>query len=194
MRASWLLAFAAITAFGSPARLDAQGGSIGTRAPAPAGARPGGGRPAPRAPGAPTRRPLGPITTVPAPGGGYPHRTCVFRSPILGFFAFDPYWWLAPDFVVENPDAPPPAMPPSPRMLGGLQLDVEPRRALVYLDGYLIGTVDQYKGYFQHLETTAGYHILEFISPDYEPLMTGITVVPEKTTTYRASLNRASGR
>ena len=38
-------------------------------------------------------------------------------------------------------------------------------------------TVDQYKGYFQHLETTAGYHVLEFISPDYDPLMTGISVV-----------------
>jgi hypothetical protein len=193
MRASWLIAFAAIAAFGFPARLDAQGGSIGTHIPATAGARPGVGRPAPRAPGASIRRPVGTITTA-SPAGGYAHRTCVFRSPILGFFAFDPYWWVAPDFVAENPDVAPPPMPPAPRMLGGLQLDVEPRRALVYFDGYLIGTVDQYKGYFQHLETTGGYHVLEFISPDYEPLMTGITVVPEKTTTYRASLNRASGR
>ena len=78
--------------------------------------------------------------------------------------------------------------------MGGLQLDVEPRRAFVYVDGFLIGTVDQFKGYFQHLETTAGYHVIEFISPDYEPLMTGVTVVPNMTTTYRAFLNRASGR
>lgn len=78
--------------------------------------------------------------------------------------------------------------------MGGLQLDVEPRRALVYVDGILVGSVDQYKGYFQHLETTAGYHVLEFISPDYDPLITEVTVVPGKTTTYRGFLNKANGR
>ena len=83
---------------------------------------------------------------------------------------------------------------PGPRLTGGLQLDVEPRRALVYLDGVLVGTVDQFKGYFQYLETTAGYHVVEFISPDYDPLIAEVAVVPNRTTTYRASLNRASGR
>jgi hypothetical protein len=120
----------------------------------------------------------------------------VFRSPILGFFAFDPYWWLAPDFTDENGAVPPPMPlpPPGPRLTGGLQLDVEPRKAFVYVDGFLAGTVDQFKGYFQHLETTAGYHVVEFIAPDYEPLITEVTVVPNKTTTYRAFLSRANGR
>ena len=193
MSARWLLVLAAI-AFGASAQLNAQGGSIGTRVPATSGARPGVARPAPGQNGAPVRKPVGTITTLPALRGGYTHRTCIFRSPILGFFAFDPYWWAAPELSDENPPMLPPPPPPGPRPMGGLQLDVEPRRALVYLDGVLVGTVDQFKGYFQHLETTAGYHIVEFISPDYQPLVTEVTVVPEKTTTYRASLTRASGR
>lgn len=183
--------FAVIAAFDASVRLGAQGGSIGTRSPATPGA--GDARPAPRQAGAPVRKPTGTITTLPALRGGYAHRTCIFRSPILGFFAFDPYWWLAPD-VDENPPLLPPPPPAGPRLTGGLQLDVEPRRALVYLDGVLIGTVDQFKGYFQHLETTAGYHVVEFISPDYDPLVTEVNVVPNKTTTYRASLSRAGGR
>jgi len=193
MRARGLLALALIAAFGSSTRLSAQGGSIGTRPPATTAARPGGTRPAPGQNGAPVRRPVGTITTLPALRGGYAHRTCIIRSPILGFFAFDPYWWVAPDAIDPNMPMPPPP-PPGPRLMGGLQLDVEPRRALVYLDGVLIGTVDQFKGYFQHLETTAGYHIVEFISPDYDPLVTEVTVAPNKTTTYRASMSRAGGR
>jgi len=135
------------------------------------------------------------IMTGPSIPRGYVHRVCVVRSPILGLFAFDPYWWLAPDVVDDTFAASPPSMPPpGPRPTGGLQLDVEPRRAIVYLDGIFVGTVDQFKGYFQHLETTAGYHLVEFVAIDYDPLITGVTVSPDRTTTYRASLNRAGGR
>ena len=194
MRTQWLVVLAAV-AFGASARLDAQGGSIGTRAPGTSAARPDGARPpAPGASGS-ARRPVGTITTVRPFSGGFAHRPCVFRSTLLGFFAFDPYWWLAPDFVDENGAPPPmPLPPPGPRLTGGLQLDVEPRKAFVYVDGFLVGTVDQFKGYFQHLETTAGYHVVEFIAPDYDPLVTEVSVAPGKTTTYRASLSRASGR
>jgi len=87
------------------------------------------------------------------------------------------------------------AMPPSGTSLaGGLQLDVEPRRALVYVDRVLAGTVDQFKGYYQHLEISAGFHVIDFLAHDYEPLSVGVTVVPNQTTTFRGFLNRASGR
>ena len=139
-------------------------------------------------------RPRGTIATFPLFPAAREHRLFYFRSSFLGLVAIDPYWWWAPDVDDENL-VPTPVLPaPGPRLMGGLQLDVEPRRAFVYVDGVLVGTVDQFKGYFQHLETTAGYHVIEFISPDYEPLMTGVTVAPNKTTTYRAFLNRASGR
>ena len=34
---------------------------------------------------------------------------------------------------------------------GGVQLDIEPRRAQVYVDGVYVGVVNDFRGYFQHL-------------------------------------------
>jgi hypothetical protein len=184
----WSLTVAMLAALAAPMPLGAQAiGSIGGR---PSGGvhRPGGVRPS--VPAGP--RPRGTITTVPLYPAARGHRPVPFRSSLFGFVYFDPYWWLAPDFGDEG--LMPTMAPPGPRPMGGLQLDVEPRRAFVYVDGFFVGTVDQYKGYFQHLDTTAGYHFIEFLAPDYDPLVTGVTVVPNQTTTYRGFLNRASGR
>jgi hypothetical protein len=189
----WLLVMAVAAAFAVPRQLQAQRGSIGTRS---APTRPGGVRPAPRQPATHIRIRPGAIV-LSASHARSRHRVFVFRSTVAGLFAFDPYWWLAPDVIDDDVDvAALPAELPSPgsRPKGGLQLDVEPRRALVYLDGVLAGTVDQFKGYFDHLETTAGFHVVEFLAADYDPLIVTVTVAPDRTTTYRASLNRAAGR
>ena len=105
----------------------------------------------------------------------------------------DPSWLWAPSGV-DATFLPPEAPPLQPRPLGGLQLDVEPRRALVYLDGWYVGLVDDFSGYYRHLETGAGSHIIEIVAPDYEPLIVDVAVSPGRTVTYRNSLNRAPGR
>jgi hypothetical protein len=186
-----MMALAATVA--AQCQLEAQQGSIGTRS---AAAPRGGVRPAPRQPAAPIRIHAGAIALSPSRARTR-HRVYVLRSPLIGLFALDPYWWLAPDAIEDDVDAaalPPETPSPGSRPTGGLQLDVEPRRALVYLDGVLAGIVDQFKGYFAHLETTAGVHVVEFVAADYDPLIATITVAPDRTTTYRAFLNRAAGR
>jgi len=183
-------------AFAAPRPLQAQQGSIGTRSAAPT--RPGGVRPTARQPATHIRIRPGAIALSASRARAHSRlRVCVFRSTAVGLFALDPYWWLAPDVIDDDVDvAALPVETPSPgsRPKGGLQLDVEPRRALVYLDGVLAGTVDQFKGYFDHLETTAGFHVVEFVAADYDPLIATVTVAPDRTTTYRAFLNRAAGR
>ena len=187
MHARWPLALAVFGIFALPLHLGAQSrvsGGIG---------RPVSSRPAPRSPAPSTHRPLPPIGIVAPFRGTRVHRPIRFRSSLLGIVALDPYWWLYPD--VSDGFARPLVTPPTGQSLsGGIQLDVEPRRALVYVDGVLAGTVDQFKGYYQHLETSAGFHVIDFLAPDYEPLTVGVTVVPNQTTTYRAFLNRAGGR
>lgn len=161
----------------------------------------GTGRPMPSDPGLRSPAPLvrgrlpAPTIGIVAPfRGTYVHRPTHVRSLILGLVVFDWYWWLYPD-VGDGTVARPLAMPLSGTSLsGGLQLDVEPRRAFVYVDRVLAGTVDQFKGYFQHLEISAGFHVIDFLAHDYEPLTVGVTVVPNQTTTFRAFLNRATGR
>lgn len=78
--------------------------------------------------------------------------------------------------------------------LGGLQLDIEPRSAQVYVDGKYTGLVSDFSGYFKHLEIAAGPHIVTVLAPAYEPLTISVVVVPERTITWRASLTRAYGR
>jgi hypothetical protein len=77
---------------------------------------------------------------------------------------------------------------------GGLQLDIEPRRALVYVDGWYVGVVDQFSGYYRHLEIAAGSHTIEILATDYEPLAFDVAISPGRTTTYRGSLQRAEPR
>ena len=112
------------------------------------------------------------------------------RSSILGLLFYSPYWWVDPWVDIESLAPPMALQPPGATLTGGLQLDVEPRRARVYVDGRLAGTVDDFKGYFQHLETSAGFHVISFLTPDYDSLTIGVMVVPSKTITYRGSLNR----
>jgi hypothetical protein len=100
----------------------------------------------------------------------------------------DPYWW-APDSV-DQPFLSP-ALPPSDSgPTGGLQLDIEPRRALVYVDGWFVGVVDQFSGYYHHLDLPARSYRIELVAPDYDPLTVAVMVTPGRTTTYRGALNR----
>ena len=107
---------------------------------------------------------------------------------------FDPSWLWAPSVADQTflvPSAPPQQQQ---RPVGGLQLDIEPRRALVFVDGSFAGLVEDFSGYYRHLEITAGWHIVEIVAPDYQPIVFEVAVSPGRTTTYRNSLNRAMSR
>jgi hypothetical protein len=72
---------------------------------------------------------------------------------------------------------------------GGVQLDVQPWRARVYVDGVYVGRVDDFKGYYQHLDVLAGPHQIVIVEPGYLPLVFDVVVVPGRTLTYRGTLN-----
>src|SRR6185295_13896109 len=82
--------------------------------------------------------------------------------------------------------ASPPLADDAPR--GGLQLDVLPWSAQVYVDGTLAGRVEQFRGYYQHLDLPAGPHAIAVVAPGCEPLVFDVVIVPGKTLTYRAAL------
>jgi PEGA domain-containing protein len=77
--------------------------------------------------------------------------------------------------------------------LGGLQLDIDPRRAEVYVDGAYAGVVDEFSGYFHHLDLPAGPHAVAVVAPGYEPLIFNVIVAPGVTTTQRGTLARGYG-
>ena|SRR5688572_16857603 len=72
---------------------------------------------------------------------------------------------------------------------GGVQLDVQPWRASVFVDGVYKGRVDEFNGYYRHLQVVAGSHEIAVVEPGYTPLIFEVVVVPGRTTTYRGTLS-----
>jgi hypothetical protein len=99
-----------------------------------------------------------------------------------------PIWWqwgivMLPDIT---PLAPLPVIAGGPT--GGVQLDVLPWSAQVYVDGVLAGRVEEFRGYYHHLELAAGPHSIAIVADGYEPQVFTVVVTPGKTVTYRGTL------
>jgi len=121
-------------------------------------------------------------------------RPVAFRSFLGGLLLFDPFWSWSQSATAETfmglvarpqrDDVP----------VGGLQLDVEPRRGQVYADGWYVGVVDDFSGYYRHLSLGAGSHIIEIVADGHVPVTFEIVISPGRTETYRGALPRAPGR
>jgi len=71
---------------------------------------------------------------------------------------------------------------------GEMRLDVTPKDADVYVDGYYAGVVSDFNGTFHHLSVTAGPHVVEFRKDGMETLAVPVFIQPNHTTTYRGSM------
>jgi hypothetical protein len=74
---------------------------------------------------------------------------------------------------------------------GDVRLDVSPKDAAVYVDGYYAGIVDDFNGVFHHLTLTAGPHAIELRKTGLETLTVEMFVQPGQTITYRATMSAA---
>jgi hypothetical protein len=84
------------------------------------------------------------------------------------------------------------ALPPTTKASGDVRLDVKPKDADVYADGFYVGTVEDFSG-SQHLMLTLGQHHLSMQHDGYEPLDVTMTVDSERTVIYRAALTKPAG-
>jgi PEGA domain len=73
---------------------------------------------------------------------------------------------------------------------GSLRLKIKPREAEVYVDGYFVGTVDDFDGIFQRLHLDSGPHRIEVRAPGYETLDFEVRITPDHTTTYQGELKK----
>jgi hypothetical protein len=71
---------------------------------------------------------------------------------------------------------------------GSIRVRANPRTARVYVDGALVGTVDDFDGFSDHLEIAPGTHQLEIRAEGYETYTTDISVRANRTITARAKL------
>ena len=96
---------------------------------------------------------------------------------------------------VRDPDAepaPPAGYDRPPPAFGGVRLRVEPRHAQVFVDGYFVGTVDDFDG-GRGLPLESGPQRIEIRADGYESLELGVRILPDETITYEGELTAAPG-
>lgn len=140
------------------------------------------------------------LSTIPAEaqrhhrGGGRGHVTVIRHSPLLwggGFYSgfYNPYYF---GFSQWYPYPPPFGFPPGVYHGDGavsLRLQVTPREAFVYVDGYAAGVVDDYDGVFQRLRLVPGPHEIVIYHPGLRTLRQNIYYNPGSTHTIRHTLD-----
>jgi len=73
---------------------------------------------------------------------------------------------------------------------GGLRIKVKPREARVRVDGYFVGTVDDFDGAFQKVRLDDGPHKVELSLDGYQPVTFDVLIVSGQTTTYRGKMQQ----
>ena len=117
----------------------------------------------------------------------YPYGYGAFGG--LGYFYYDPYRWYSYDPFYSRPyyygayryDG-------SYYDTGELRIQVVPRHAEVYVDGYFAGSVDDFDGTFQALRLEEGPYKIEIAAPGYEPLEFDVRIQRGRKITYRGEL------
>jgi hypothetical protein len=95
-------------------------------------------------------------------GVGYP----IYARPAYAYpYFYDPFWWGAYDFQYRRYPYPYYYQPSAE-----LRIQVTPRQAEVYIDGYLVGTVDDFDGVFQRLHVPLGEHEITIYSPGHRTI------------------------
>jgi hypothetical protein len=165
-------------------------GSPGDRA-VPRGSRPNPGGPTV---GQAVLRPNPPVHGGGGGGGGwyssYPYYPYYGWAYGLGYYGFyDSWYWGAP-YGYDNGYYGYYGNEQSGR--GGLKLKVEPAFAEVYVDGYYMGTVDDFDGAFQRMDLEVGAHHIEIRAPGYQTIAFDVRIEYGDTVTYRGGLQPLS--
>jgi hypothetical protein len=111
----------------------------------------------------------------------------VHRFPYRYGYAYpspypSPYLYAVPPAVY--------AVPPAGAVYGGVRLQVTPNDAMVYVDGYYVGTVDDFDGSLQRVALEPVPHHFEIQAPGYMTIAFDVNVRPNQTITYRADMQR----
>lgn len=123
---------------------------------------------------------------------GVGYRAVPYRRVFLGGYYYAPlyygypwywynsaFWYGAPYWYPYNGYAP--YAYPGYAGGSGLRLQVTPRNAEVFIDGYYAGVIDNFDGFFQQLDLPPGEHDLELYLPGYRSVQQRIYLQPGKT-------------
>ena len=118
---------------------------------------------------------------------GYPVYP-IYRSP----YFYDPFWWGYADYQF-------PRYPYPPYGYGyydasaDLRIQVSPKQAEVYIDGYLTGTVDDFDGVFQRLRVPLGEHEITIYAQGYRSITQRMLFRPFESYTIKDTMQPLAG-
>ena len=115
----------------------------------------------------------------------YPHGYGTFG---LGYFYYDRYRWSPGSDLTYKGHSDHGNRWGDGFDVGQLRLQVSPRHAQVFVDGYYAGTVDDYDGAFQSLTLESGPYAIQIVAPGYETLDVDVRIIPGQKITYREDL------
>jgi PEGA domain len=118
-------------------------------------------------------------------GGGY------YRPYFYDPFWFDP--WYGFSYGYQYPWGPygyPPYRAYRVDPGASLRLEVKPKDAEVYVDGYYAGIVDDFDGMFQRLSVTPGEHDIELYLDGYRTVHQKVYLTPRKTFNVKYAMER----
>jgi PEGA domain len=119
-------------------------------------------------------------------GGGYYYRP-YFYDP----FWFDPWYGFAYGYQYPwGPYGYPPYGAYRVDPGASLRLEVKPKEAEVYVDGFYAGIVDDFDGTFQRLSVRPGEHEIELFLDGYRTVHQKVYVTPRKTFNVKYSMER----
>ena len=107
----------------------------------------------------------------------------------LGYFYYDPYTWYDTYPVYSYPSyGSGNYQYPYQYPTGELRLQVRPRHAEVYVDGYYAGRVDDFDGFLQALRLEEGPHTIEIVARGYQTLVFNVRIIAGRKVDYRGDL------
>jgi hypothetical protein len=109
-------------------------------------------------------------------GGGFGY----VRGPF--YYGLDPFWGQYP-YLYK-------AYPYGAGDESNLRVEVTPRQAEVYVDGYYAGKVDDFDGVFQRLNVTPGGHAITLHFDGYRTLTESVYVAPGTTFKLRDTMEK----
>lgn len=127
-------------------------------------------------------------------GGGATRVVRIAPGPALyyGYGIYDPFWapmwspfwgWYGPFGPWDRPVAYDPNQ-------SSARLQVKPKQAEVYVDGYLAGSVDDFDGAMQRLTLPAGEHAITLYLDGYQTLTQKVLFRPRATVKLKYELSK----
>jgi hypothetical protein len=103
-----------------------------------------------------------------------------FYSPYYWHSFYSPFWgpWYWPPYAYGS-------------YASEVRIMATPREAEVYVDGYLVGTVDDFDGWSQRLRLQPGEHEIELFLDGYRSVRQKMLLRPGETYKIRATLEKA---